>query len=476
MLALDVNSRVKIVMLKAVSDAAQGAAPVKPSFSGVESSENSVSFKCSLPENHGADSVIIKRMGMHAATFRAEPGKACVFEFCDKSALLQPGLGYTYEAVAVSEDGRLSEAEKITAFTDSARPDLIVRDIRVKEPVGQISAGDKVVFEGSIVNAGEGSTLNPASTYVGMYNSSVALTFSVDGKVTGWGGDGGETPMRPGETRVISPSGGPSRGIWTASEGTHVVSAEVDDINRINTEKNKINNRSSRTITVGGYSGLLSMTSEPSPGVVNIDGSKFEDWVVFSGWKGNGEIVRKPGANKIGLPVGEEWKSPSTRLVRKPGANKIGLPEQTGEGFISVNPGCAIGMGWTAEGGVEARSNFYTGLWGNCVGNGFTFTVPADGEERELKVYAGVTNGGQGEFSCSLSDGSAPSFSDRTWNANLSHPWAPVPAEAAVCFTVRFRAEGEGESLEVSWKLVGEPNRFLSQIRLQAATLEKTAE
>ena len=57
-LALDVNSRVKIVMLKAVFDAAQGTAPVKPLFSGVESSENSVSFKCTLPENHGADSVI----------------------------------------------------------------------------------------------------------------------------------------------------------------------------------------------------------------------------------------------------------------------------------------------------------------------------------------------------------------------------------------------------------------------------------
>jgi uncharacterized protein YndB with AHSA1/START domain len=49
--------------------------------------------------------------------------------------------------------------------------------------------------------------------------------------------------------------------------------------------------------------------------------------------------------------------------------------------------------------------------------------------------------------------------------------WAPVPAGFSAVYTIRYRSATPGQHLTVTWALDDEPNRFLGQARLQAATL-----
>ncbi len=278
-----------------------------------------------------------------------------------------------------------------------------------------------------------------------MYNNAIAVTFSVDGKTISWGGDSGNTtPLAPGHT--FSCTGDGHLKTWNAVEGNHILMARIDDINRLPSERNKMNNCRSRTLTVGDYRGKLDMISQVAD-TLRINSADFDDWVHFTAWKENGQLRRKPGANLISSVT------------------------QTGSGHIAINPGCAIPVSYAAEGDQPAAENSRTGLWGNVINNAFTFSVPADTTERELNVYVGVTNGGRGEFNATLSDGSAPAFTDATWNANRSNDWCPVPDEAAICYTLRYRAASPGQTLTVAWKLIGDPNRYRAQIRLQAATL-----
>lgn len=241
----------------------------------------------------------------------------------------------------------------------------------------------------------------------------------------------------------------PGGHIWTALEGSHTLRAEVDDINRISTESNETNNRASRTITVGDYPGLLQLESRPAPGRVNLSAEGTLDWAHFGSWKGNGITSRKKHAGLIG-----EIK-------------------QVGNGYIDVNPGCHVSLAWNDGEGVAEQTDTHAGLWGNCVGNGFIFSVPADREERILRVYVSGSNGAHGKLSASLSDGSAPDISCDAWRGNRAQQWAAVPDEFSAVYIIRYRAAAEKQSMTVKWEMIDEPNRFIGQIRIQAATLSK---
>lgn len=455
-LALEIPSRVMILRLRRTADAPRGTRPpAVPSLAPAGAAENSVAVRVSLPADHGAASVLLFRNGMHVATlsprdFRRQDGTGTVVaEHIDNSAWIRPGAGYRYTARSVSAEGMQSAMAATVVVAADRRPDLVVGDFGPDLPPGvPIRPGDSVRFAGTVRNIGDGTTPAAATEEAGMWNSSVTITFAVDGKIVGWGGDDGQSPLAPGESRRHVAAGGPGgQATWTAAAGTHVLRAEADDINRISCERSEENNCATRTITVGACSGRLEMESRPAPGHIDLSAEGTLDWVHFGAWNGQG------------------------RLTRKPGAGLIGLPEQTGEGHVAVNPGCAVHLSWQAEGDVPAMERTHAGLWGNRVGNGYTFTVPAGTEERVLRVCTGVTNGGRGEFAAELSDGSAPAFVDDAWDANRGQAWAPVPGDLAVLHTVRFRAARDGETLRVTWKLREEPNRFLAQIRLQAATL-----
>ena len=452
-LAVGIPSRVTILRLSPRNRATAKVVP--PRVIPRASTSVSVSASVEMPADAQFAFVTLSRMDMEVATlprsaFKAKNGRL-VAEWTDRSAWIRPGLGFRIDAVAVAADGAQSRRTQAVCYAASQRCDLVPANVGVAQPEGRaIRPGDRVRFAADVVNVGDGPTPNPTVGEVGMYNSCVSVTASVDGKVVGWGGNDGSKPIAPGEVnRWTTLGGGEHAGEWIATEGTHVVRIWVDDIGRISGERSKMNNICSKSFTVGEYPGKLEVESFVSRYHVDLDAEGKSDWVAFNAW-GDG-----------------------AKCARKAGANLISEARQDGKGFIAVNPGCGVSLGW-GEGGTQPKcSDTHAGLWGNCVGNGYVFEVPASTQEQVLKIYTGVTNGGQGELSLELSDGSAPKVVDATWNANRSSPWCPVPDEAAVCFTVRFRAAKDGQKLKVRWGLIGEPNQFRAQIRLQAATLSR---
>lgn len=451
-MSLGVPSGVVIVRLK---PQAQATAKVAiPQLKGNAPAPGRLAITVTMPSQPGFAAVELSRLGMHVATlprvaFKEKDG-ALVAEWIDASAWVRPGLKYPFTAVAVAADGTQSQPGRTVIKSMSGRCDLVVGGIGVDGKAdGVIKAGDKVRFAADIANIGVAPTPNPTTGEVGMYNSSVSVTFAVDGKVVGWGGNDGSRPMSPKEKhRWAAMGGGADGGRWIAVPGTHVVRAQVDDVGRISGEENKMNNFASRSFTVGDYPGRLEITSAFMAGQVNLSAEGKDDWMACDQW-GGGACTRKRGANLIG-PV-----------------------KQDGSGFIGMNPGCGISLKWGEDGTGAPCNDTHVGLWGNGKGNGYVFEVPAGTEERVLRVYAGVTNGGHGELSVSLSDDSAPAVKDATWNANRSSAWCPVPDEAPICFTVRFRASKPGQKLRVRWGLVGEPNSFSAQLRLQGMTLSR---
>ena len=105
-----------------------------------------------------------------------------------------------------------------------------------------------------------------------------------------------------------------------------------------------------------------------------------------------------------------------------------------------------------------------TGVYvGPSVGGGFQFAVPADMTLRTLKLYVGVW-AAQGKLELSLSDGSAPAFSDNSLQNSSS--------TSTALYTIHFRAASAGQTLVVKWTtqaLLGGTN--IGNLTLQAAAL-----
>lgn len=59
----------------------------------------------------------------------------------------------------------------------------------------------------------------------------------------------------------------------------------------------------------------------------------------------------------------------------------------------------------------------------------------------------------------------------KTFNGNLANDWSPGTGDLTGVYTLCYHAGSPGQTLTVSWTLDTEPTRFLSQARLQAATL-----
>ena len=344
--------------------------------------------------------------------------------------------------------GVTGPSAEVVATTPDRVPDLVMEGFDlVRDGAGPLRAGEAVGIRGTIANRGDGATPNPTVGEVGIYNSAISVTYSCEGKTLGWGGNDGSRPLAPGES-FSSVAGGPNNGRWTLTEGTHVVKAFVDDVNRICGERDEFNNISLKSFTVGEYPGALSLRSRISPGHVNLSKEGAVDWVCFNSYGENAAPARKRGADMI-------------RFAGK-----------TGEGFMSVNPGCRIDLEWGDDGTQPGKEHSHEGYWGNCVGNGYRIEVPAGREERTLKLWTGVTEGGRMDLSARLSDGSAPEIKDASWNANRAGYGTPVPGELAALYELRYRAAKDGETLTVELRLAEDPHRFRSQIRLQAAALD----
>jgi len=427
-LSLDVPSSVTIVCVRPANgtEAVQVAPPLKPT--GI-ATENSVRLSWSAARGASPAGYFVFRNGWCIASTGTTSIK-------DESPWIRPGLGYTYTVRAYDSVGNMSAPATAIVTTPSKYPDYVITDFGLDNPAPH--PGDQVRFRARIMNIGDGAS--PVQT-------PLSVTFSMDGRIISWGGV--PAGPAPGAGAEIVANGGPHpTPFWTATEGAHLLKADIDDINRIPEESNKVNNVRDKTIIIGStFKGMLSGASEAAPWRVDLSREGTEDWVHW------------------GLNDGKA-------VNRRAGAHLISDLAIAGAGFVSWTSGFAVRSSWTDGSPVRSNAGANASLWFNGVGGAYHFTVPADAGGRILRIYAGGVSGASCTLTASLSDNSAPPYVSKTWSGNSGlGNWAPVPGDFAVLYTLRYHAATSPQTLAIDFKLDNEPNRFLGQARLGAATL-----
>jgi len=140
--------------------------------------------------------------------------------------------------IVESDDTNNTRSTTVTVAT--GRPDLVVTLIG-SSPTAP-TAGTATRFTATVKNQGTAAT--PAGTIVG-------VLFRVDGVSTAFS-DTHTTAIPAGASVTLTANGGTANGpggVWTATAGTHAISAQVDDLNRI-AESDDTNNTRSTTLTV----------------------------------------------------------------------------------------------------------------------------------------------------------------------------------------------------------------------------------
>jgi len=426
-LSLDVDSSVMIVRLMSATPA---PASIIPTPSGLQGQASESEIRIQWQPVRGAAGYFLFRNGWHIAT------TSTTTTYLDQSTWLRPGLGYTYAVQAFSATGVMSAQNTVIIQTAARIPDLAVTALYLDNPTPK--PGEKVHLDAKMKNIGAGMT--PPRIPVG-------ATWLIDGKVIGWSTPLG--PLKPGEEWTLSANdGGADHGQWTATPGTHLLTCVLDDINRLPGE-NKKNNYADRTIVVGEtYAGEILGATQAAPGGVDVTHEGTLDWIHW-GLDGKNNINRKAGANLFGVP-----------LVK------------FGAGYCDATSGCPVAISWRDGAPTAHATNTYAGLWWNVVGTAQSFTAPADTTTRVVRIYVAGIEGAGGTLSATLSDHAAPPYISSTWDGNAGNgAWAAVPDGFSAVYTIRYRAASAGQQLTITWKLTSEPNRFLGQARLQAATL-----
>ena len=185
--------------------------------------------------------------------------------------------GHTVVATAIG-DSQNSVTKKFNVGRKSANVtrvtggyDLVVTDIEYDK--NTVNAGDHLVFTATVMNAGD--TDIPAGTVIG-------YQLQVDGNTSDirWC-DTYSSGLKAGASIKLTCNSG-SNGInyWSATNGTHTVTAWVDDVNRLPNEVNENNNTTGITLVVPS-AGLIENPDTPDdldnividPGKVTISSS-----------------------------------------------------------------------------------------------------------------------------------------------------------------------------------------------------------
>lgn len=156
-----------------------------------------------------------------------------------QDAVSLPGSGYEYQVQAVDPHGNLSPPIAILAMTPAELPDLAISDLACAP--AEPKPGQEVRFRARIANAGKYPS--PALTH--------GVAFRIDGRTVAWF-DARRTPLAPGAAVVVEANSGPARrATWTAVAGQHLLSAQVDDQDRIR-EADETNNTCEKRLRLSG--------------------------------------------------------------------------------------------------------------------------------------------------------------------------------------------------------------------------------
>ena len=124
--------------------------------------------------------------------------------------------------------------------------------------------------------------------------------------------------------------------------------------------------------------------------------------------------------------------------------------------------GLAIGFTWTNGAPTLEASNATRFAFVRGLSNGFALTLDAAKQPQRLRVYVGAS-AAQSRFEASLSDGSAPAYTNNSLDSVI------VPLNGL--YTIDFAAGSAGQTLHVSFTMSANYDPALASVSLQAAAL-----
>ena len=256
--------------------------------------------------------------------------------------------------------------------------------------------------------------------------SGVTVTFTAPGSGASatFAGSATASAVTNGSGIAVSPA-------LTANSqaGSYVVSASVAGV--ASPASFNLTNTS-----VVGSGGALQGSGDSSAALVNLTAEGTSDW--------------------------EHWGEASLN-------RKTGVPAQlssytaVGAGPVSSYANDPRPMNWSDGNPTLTSTGNQNGVYISGVGQGFSFTAPADTAARSLVVHVGGWFSG-GTLTAHLSDGSAPDFVDATTTAAGQYDRN---------YTIAYHAGTAGQSLTVTWVMTsGTGNVTLSAAALAGASVD----
>lgn len=252
-----------------------------------------------------------------------QPVVSVASPFAVKSTFLKQDEQYHFVS-----SGR--EGEVYSQVPQSA-PDLVVTSIS-SSPVNP-TVGSPTTFSAVVKNQGTAAT--PVGTVTG-------VSFKVNGVQVSWS-DTHTASLAPGASVTLTANSGPSgQSTWTATAGSHMLSAKVDDVNRIS-EQNELNNDLVKQIVVADalpdvvVTSIISNPSSPTAGTATR----------FSA------VVKNQGAGAVpaGVIVGVSFLVNGTQ-VSWSDTHVAGLSPGASV-MLTANSGPAGTSTWTATAGTQ---------------------------------------------------------------------------------------------------------------------------
>ncbi|MBV9768587.1 MAG: hypothetical protein JOZ32_03360, partial [Bryobacterales bacterium] len=200
------------------------------------------------------------------------------------------------------------------------------------------------------------------------------------------------------------------------------------------------------TLTANGQAGSYTVTASVS-GVTTPASFSLTNTAATTGGSGTGSLTGAGNSATSAFNLTTEgttdwihWGDPA--LNRKSGVTaQISNYTIVGSGQPISYTNDLRPLSWTDGTPTTSSSNNNDGLYINSLQNGFSFTVPADGNTRNLTVHVGGWLSGA-TLTAHLSDGSAADFVAST---------LPASGQYDRNYTLTYSAASAGQTLTISW-------------------------
>ncbi len=183
-----------------------------------------------------------------------------------------------------------------------------------------------------------------------------------------------------------------------------------------------------------------------------------EDWAIWGFSAGGTSTSLTPDVRRLGGASISDLTDLSNGTVLR-GLGQFGAFAHT----FDWTDGTPTAMATGATGGIQHDTVSPPGP--NPVGEGFSFTVPADLGTRMVRVYI-ATHVGTGQLTASLSDGSAPNF--------VQTQGDDTTANLPGVYTLEYAADSNGQTLTVEFVLTNQAE-VGSNVQVHAVSLTEPA-